>query len=101
LGYFFIWKSLKRTEFYKQGLDILLGKWDEARGVERDDVYRGFLLPQKLKFLSQIAAVTFKKGQYFFASHNLQAIGIMIWRCIKIRTNSPESICSYLAPESY
>ncbi len=39
----------KRTEFYKQGLDLLLGKWDEARGVERDDVYRGFLLPQKLK----------------------------------------------------
>lgn len=32
----------KRTEFYKQGLDLLLGKWDEARGIERDDVYRGF-----------------------------------------------------------
>ncbi len=56
----------KRTEFYKQGLDLLLGKWDEARGVERDDVYRGFLLPQKLKLLSQIAAVTFEEGQYFF-----------------------------------
>jgi hypothetical protein len=32
----------KRTEFYKEGLDLLLGKWDEARGVERDNVYRGF-----------------------------------------------------------
>ncbi len=56
----------KRSEFYKQGLDILLGKWDEARGVERDNVYRGFLLPQKLKLLSQIAAATFNEGQYFF-----------------------------------
>ncbi|MEH2326193.1 MAG: NACHT domain-containing NTPase [Nostoc sp.] len=56
----------KRTDFYKQGLDLLLGKWDEARGIERDDVYRGFLLPQKLKLLSQIAAATFEKGQYFF-----------------------------------
>ncbi|MBD2472315.1 NACHT domain-containing NTPase [Nostoc sp. FACHB-145] len=56
----------KRTDFYKQGLDLLLGKWDEARGVERDDVYRGFLLPQKLKLLSQIAAATFEGGQYFF-----------------------------------
>ncbi|WP_414576517.1 NACHT C-terminal helical domain 2-containing protein [Anabaena sp. CCY 9402-a] len=56
----------KRTDFYKQGLDLLLGKWDEARGVERDEVYRGFLLPQKLKLLSQIAAVTFEQGQYFF-----------------------------------
>lgn len=56
----------KRTEFYKQGLDSLLGKWDEARGIERDEVYQGFRLPQKLKLLSQIAAVTFEHGQYFF-----------------------------------
>lgn len=56
----------KRTEFYKQGLDLLLGKWDEARGVERDDVYREFLLPQKLRLLSQLASVTFEQGQYFF-----------------------------------
>ncbi|MEH2271213.1 MAG: NACHT domain-containing NTPase [Nostoc sp.] len=56
----------KRTDFYKEGLDLLLGKWDEARGIERDDVYRGFLLPQKLKLLSQIAAATFEQGHYFF-----------------------------------
>ncbi|MBN3890932.1 MAG: NACHT domain-containing NTPase [Nostoc sp. JL31] len=56
----------KRTDFYKQGLDLLLGKWDEAKGIERDEVYRGFLLPQKLKLLSQIAAATFEDGQYFF-----------------------------------
>jgi predicted NACHT family NTPase len=56
----------KRTEFYKQGLDLLLGKWDEAKGIGRDDVYRGFLLPQKLRLLSQLAAVTFEQGQYFF-----------------------------------
>nr|WP_242036817.1 NACHT domain-containing NTPase [Leptolyngbya sp. FACHB-321] len=37
----------KRTEFYKQGLDLLLGKWDEARGIERDDVYRDFLIAPK------------------------------------------------------
>ena len=56
----------KRSEFYKQGLDLLLGKWDEARGIERDTVYRGFLLPQKLKLFSQIAAITFEQGHYFF-----------------------------------
>ena len=56
----------KRTDFYKQGLDLLLGKWDEARGVERDEVYRGFLLPQKLRLLSQLAAITFEHGEYFF-----------------------------------
>ena len=62
----------KRSEFYKEGLDLLLGKWDEARGVERDEVYRGFLLPQKLKLLSQLAAVTFDQGQYFFEQRVLE-----------------------------
>ncbi|MEH2425852.1 MAG: NACHT domain-containing NTPase [Nostoc sp.] len=57
---------IKRTDFYKEGLDLLLGKWDEARGIERDEVYREFLLPQKLKLFSQIAAATFEQGQYFF-----------------------------------
>ena len=56
----------KRTEFYREGLDLLLGKWDEARGIERDDVYGEFHLPQKLKLLSQIATATFEQGQYFF-----------------------------------
>lgn len=62
----------KRTEFYKQGLDLLLGKWDEAKGVERDDVYREFLLPQKFRLLSQLAAVSFEKGQYFFEQRTIE-----------------------------
>ena len=56
----------KRAEFYKQGLDLLLGKWDESKGLGREDGYHGFLLPQKLRLLSQLATVTFEKGQYFF-----------------------------------
>ncbi len=62
----------KRSEFYKQGLDLLLGQWDEAKGVERDEVYRGFLLPQKLRLLSQLAAVTFEQGQYFFEQRTIE-----------------------------
>ncbi len=62
----------KRSEFYQQGLDLLLGKWDEARGVERDEVYRGFLLPQKLRLLSHLAAVTFERGQYFFEQRTIE-----------------------------
>lgn len=62
----------KRTEFYKKGLDLLLGQWDEIRGVERDQLYRGFLLPQKLRLLSQLAAVTFEQGQYFFEQRTIE-----------------------------
>jgi len=64
--------STKRTEFYKQGLDLLLGQWDESKGVERDEVYHGFLLPQKLRLLSQLAAVTFEQGQYFFEQRTIE-----------------------------
>jgi predicted NACHT family NTPase len=63
---------LKHNEFYKEALDVILEKWDEARGIERDEVYRGFLLPQKLKLLTQIAAVTFERGEYFFTQEAIE-----------------------------
>jgi len=62
----------KQSEFYKQGMDLLLGKWDEVAGVERDQVHRGFLLPQKLKLLSNLAAATFEKGLYFFEQSTIE-----------------------------
>jgi len=30
----------KRTDFSQTGLDILLVRWDEARGIKRDEIYR-------------------------------------------------------------
>ncbi len=64
---------IKQAEFYKQGMDLLLGKWDEARGIERDQIYKGFLLPQKLKLLSQIASATFENGQFFCEQDTIEA----------------------------
>ncbi|WP_228058647.1 NACHT domain-containing protein [Nostoc sp. LEGE 06077] len=81
----------KRTDFYKQGLDLLLGKWDEAKGVERDEVYRGFLLPQKFKLLSQIAAATFEQGQYFFEQRVVeQYIGDYIQNLTNVSMDADE-----------
>ncbi|MBW4659477.1 MAG: NACHT domain-containing NTPase [Drouetiella hepatica Uher 2000/2452] len=62
----------KRAEFYKQCLDILLTKWDETRGIERDEIYQGLLLPQKLKLMSQVAAATFEQGAYFFEKRTVE-----------------------------
>lgn len=62
----------KRSDFYKQGLDILLVRWDKARGIKRDEIYRYLSLPQKLKLLSQIATITFEQGDYFFAQSKVQ-----------------------------
>ncbi|MBD2212516.1 NACHT domain-containing NTPase [Nostoc linckia FACHB-104] len=55
----------QRAELYKQGLDLLLVRWDEARGIKRDQVYRNLSLLQKIKLLSRVAAVTFAQGEYF------------------------------------
>ncbi len=63
---------LKRSEFYRQTIDLLLGRWDAVRGVERDQIYHGFLLPQKLKLVSEIAAVTFEEGKYFIPQPELE-----------------------------
>jgi predicted NACHT family NTPase len=62
----------KRSDLYKQGLDLLLIRWDEARGIKRDDVYRNLSLPHKLQLLSQLAAITFEQGHYFFEESTLQ-----------------------------
>ncbi|HAA27001.1 MAG TPA: histidine kinase [Cyanobacteria bacterium UBA8553] len=64
----------KRSDLYKQGLDLMLIRWDEARGIKRDDVYRNLSLPHKLQLLTQIAAITFEKGDYFFEENTLQLL---------------------------
>lgn len=62
----------RRSELYKQGLDILLIRWDEARSIKRDEIYRHLSLPHKIKLLSQIAVTTFEQGNYFFLQSNVQ-----------------------------
>jgi predicted NACHT family NTPase len=62
----------RHADLYKQGLDILLVRWDEARGIKRDGIYRQLSLPHKIKLLSQIAAITFEQEAYFFERSAVQ-----------------------------
>ncbi|WP_013324625.1 NACHT domain-containing protein [Gloeothece verrucosa] len=64
----------KRAKLYQAGLDILLLRWDQARGIHRDQIYRYLALSDKIKLLSQIAAKTFEEGNYFFESSELLPI---------------------------
>ena len=61
----------KRARLYQEGLDILLVRWDRSRGIERDRAYHSLTLPDKIKLLSQIAAVNFERGNYFFETEQL------------------------------
>ncbi len=56
----------KRSKLYQAGLDILLVRWDQARGIQRDKAYRNLSLADKIKLLSQIAATNFERGSFFF-----------------------------------
>ncbi|MEM8614873.1 MAG: NACHT domain-containing protein [Cyanobacteria bacterium P01_H01_bin.105] len=55
-----------RAELYKEGLDVLLKKWDAKRNIERDLVYKKLSLKRKEDLLSQLAFYTFDRGDYFF-----------------------------------
>ncbi|MBD2776732.1 NACHT domain-containing protein [Iningainema tapete] len=62
----------KRSKLYEQGLDILLKKWDEHKGIKRDEVYRNLSLEQKIELLTQVAAITFEKSRYFFEQSEVE-----------------------------
>ncbi len=64
----------KRSKLYEQGVDILLKRWDEARGIKRDEVYRSLTLPRKKQLLFQVAAITFEQGDYFLEKHKIQQL---------------------------
>ncbi|MFH7243933.1 MAG: NACHT domain-containing protein [Spirulina sp.] len=55
-----------RAELYKEGLDVLLKKWDGKRNIERDQIYKKLSLKRKEDLLSQLAFETFERGNYFF-----------------------------------
>ncbi|MUL38755.1 NACHT domain-containing protein [Gloeocapsopsis dulcis] len=64
--------SAKRSKIYKQALDVLLVRWDEVRGINRDrSFYYQLPLLHKIKLLSQIAIITFEQGHYFFTQCNI------------------------------
>jgi predicted NACHT family NTPase len=55
-----------RSELYKQGLDVLLKKWDSKRCIERDQVYKNSSVQRKQDLLSHIALTTFEQKKYLF-----------------------------------
>jgi predicted NACHT family NTPase len=61
-----------RSELYKEGLDILLKRWDSKRNIQRDGGYKKLSLQRKEDLLSQIAFETFQNGNYFFKQKDIE-----------------------------
>ncbi|MBD1922316.1 NACHT domain-containing protein [Microcoleus sp. FACHB-831] len=63
-----------RAKLYEQGLDILLERWDESRGIQRDEAYRNLSLEDKKQMLIQVAFIMFERGDYFFEQDTIHKI---------------------------
>jgi predicted NACHT family NTPase len=63
-----------RAKLYEEGLEILLRKWDETRGIQRDEVYRNLNFSHKQHLLAFVAAITFERGDYFFEKNTVQQL---------------------------
>ncbi len=62
----------KRSELYKEGLEVLMKKWDAKRNIEREQIYKHLSPQNKEDMLGQIAFNTFVQGEYFFRQEDLQ-----------------------------
>lgn len=60
------------SELYQEGLHLLLRKWDAKRNIEREQIYKKLSIQHKEDLLSQIALLTFKRGDYFFKQNELE-----------------------------
>lgn len=56
----------KRAKLYQAGLEILLERWDQARGIRRETEEFSLSKPETITLLCQIAATTFAEGNYYF-----------------------------------
>ncbi|NEP61802.1 MAG: NACHT domain-containing protein, partial [Symploca sp. SIO2G7] len=61
-----------QTELYKEGLDILLSKWDASRTIERPETYRKLSKNKKETLLSKIAYATFEKNKGLFPKETIE-----------------------------
>ncbi|MFM7427913.1 MAG: NACHT domain-containing protein [Elainella sp.] len=81
-----------RSELYKEGLDVLLKKWDGKRKIERDAVYKNLSLKRKEDLLSQIALTTFERKEYFFKQRNLEDYTTDFIRNLPDAKTDPEAL---------
>jgi nucleoside phosphorylase len=54
----------KRSKLYEEGLELLLKKWDERRGVRRYEIHPDLSPNKELELLSYLALRKFEQNQY-------------------------------------
>ncbi len=83
----------KRSDLYEQGLNLLLKKWDEGRGIRRDsgsEIYRNLSVGERKKLLSHVAVCKFEQQQYLLFEQN--EIQEYIAQYLRVSTEDAEAV---------
>jgi hypothetical protein len=56
----------RRVDLYGEAINALLKKWDDSRGVYRDEIYRSLSIERKNRLFSFLAYETFKINELVF-----------------------------------
>ncbi|MEM9483811.1 MAG: NACHT domain-containing protein [Cyanobacteria bacterium P01_F01_bin.116] len=81
-----------QTELYKEGLDILLSKWDSSRTIERPETYRKLSKNKKEALLAKIAYATFEKNKGLFKKETIETEIRRYIENLPRSINSPEDV---------
>lgn len=60
-----------QAELYGEAIELLLKKWDNSRGIKREQVYKNLSTNHKKELLSEIAFTFFVEGEYLFKKRSL------------------------------
>ncbi|EDX77097.1 NACHT domain family [Coleofasciculus chthonoplastes PCC 7420] len=61
-----------RAELYSRAIHTLLRKWDAKRRIVREQVYKKLSVQRKEDLLSEVAFVTFERGEYLFKQREIE-----------------------------
>jgi predicted NACHT family NTPase len=90
----------KRSVLYEQGINLLLEKWDEKRGVRRElgsEAYRKLSVGEKKKLLGYLAARKFEQEQYVLFEQG-ELLGY-IAEYLRISTEDSEAVLDAVAAQ--
>jgi predicted NACHT family NTPase len=62
----------RRSDLYKEGVKILLTKWDASRNIERDELYKSLDVQRRKDLLSSVAYQTFLQGNLVLRQRNIE-----------------------------
>ncbi len=69
-----------RVDIYRRALEIILRKWDDERGIQRNSVYGQLSITRKEELLAFVAFRTFVEDQLFISQKELEGLIKEYWQ---------------------